>query len=777
MFSVVHGVLLRPLPFPEPQQLVEVQSLIRRTNEAGGTSYPDFLDWRRQADVFREMAVYGRRNFALAGTDGAVRLRGAMVSAGIFRLLGVSPEMGRWFTPEDEKPGAAAGKEAVILSHGLWRQRFGADRAIVGRTIELDHAGYTVVGVMPAGFAFPIEEIPMDVWVTVAVDARGRKAEDSMLAQRGIHFLETIARLRPDVTVAHAQQQMSAVVDGLNRMYPEEARGVRVLSQHEAIVGDVRTGLVVLMAAVGCVLLIACANLAGLLVARATTRRREMVIRAALGAGQRRIWQQLAIENISLCLAGAVLGTGVARWAIPFLLHVAPRDVPRLNEITLDATALAFTAGTSVLVMLVLGLAPLTYASRLNLVNAVRSVGRTQPGDFAGSRLRSLLVSGQMALAIVLLVCAGLLLQSLGRLMRVQPGFNPDRVVTFRVDLPDTYSGKQQENFYVRLVGGLETLAGTQSASAVFAPPLSGRNFGVIFDIEGRSLPEADRPRSGFNLAQPNYFTTLAIPFLSGRDFTSRDDLESEPVTIVNEAFARRFFRTEAPVGKRIKPSVGNGYQEEPLRRIIGVVGNVRTGSLKADPQPELYVPLAQCPGLGSMTAVVRTGRDMASVVADARRQIALLDGSVPLVEVRTLEQVVSASVAQPRFTTVLLAAFAGVAVLLAAIGIYGLISYTVAQRKSEIGIRLALGARTADIVGTILARGARLVGVGVAAGLAGAIGSTRYLAAQLYGVGAGDPFTLAVAVTLLAAVALFACYIPARRALRADPLSVLRDE
>jgi putative ABC transport system permease protein len=774
IFSVVKSVLLQPLPFPEPHQLVQVQSLIRTTDEAGGTSYPDFVDWQRRGRLFQGMAACNRRNFAVAGSEGAERLRGAMVTAGLLPLLGVPPQLGRWFTPAEERPGAAAGKDAVILSHRLWAQRYGADPGIIGRTIDLDQTSFTVVGVMPPGFTFPIEETT-DLWVTVAADARGEPGQ-TMLAQRGVHYLETIARMKPGISLSQARAEMSAIVQGLNGQYPDEARGVRVLDLQEAMVGEVRTGLVVLQGAVGCMLLIACANLAGLLLSRAMSRRREMAIRAALGAGRRRMWQQLAVENLSLCALGGGLAVALAHWAVPFLVGLAPQDIPRLNEVALDTTVLAFSAGTSALVMLLLGLTPLAQLSRLSLMEGVKG-GRTQTEGPESLRLRNLLVGGQMALAVALLACAGLLLQSLGRLVRVNPGFDPESIVTFRVDLPDSYPGDRQVRFYNRLVAQLQTAPGVLSASAVLAPPLSGRTIGVTFDVEGRNLPEAERPRSGFNIVQPDYFRTLKIPFRSGRDFTARDDLKLEPVAIVNETLARRIFGSRDPVGRSIRPSIGNGYEAEPMRQIVGVVGDVRAGNLRTDPQPEIYVPLAQCPGLGTMTAAIRSGRDTQSVVAAARAAVAQLDRNIPIFEVRTLHQAVAGSLAQPRFTALLSGLFASVSLLLAGLGLYGVVSYSATRRKPEIGIRLALGAQPHDVVRSVVTPGARLVAIGAAAGVGAALALTRFLGAQLYGVGGRDPLTFFGAVALLALVALAACWFPARRALRVEPITTLRDE
>lgn len=776
IFSVVNAVMLRPLPFPEPDRIVRVESTIARTGEAGGVSYPDFLDWRRQNQVFERMAVFNNRGFALSGAGTPARLHGTMVSADLFPLLGIAPTMGRWFTAEEELPGAAGGANALILSHQAWQQYFQADPAIIGRSVELEHAPFTVVGVMPAGFQFPVNAEPTEAWTTVAVDARSEDGK-SMLAQRGVHYLEVIARLKAGVSTSQAYAQMHTIVDALNRQYSDDGlRGMRVSPERAHLAGGVRTALFVLIGAVGCVLLIACANLASLVLSRATARQREIAIRSALGAGRARLIQQLAVEHLCLAFLGGAFALLLAQSGIRLLLRLAPADIPRLQQAHLDSTGLLFAAVASVVCALFLGLAPVLQLSRLHVAGAVRSA-RGQSLGATHSRFRAVLVVSQMAAAMVLLVGAGLLMQTLVRLLRVDPGYRGDRVLSFRANMPDAYSGPQQQAFYQQLVDRLREFPGVQSASAVFAVPLGRTGFDTSYEIEGRDIPPSDLPDTRLNVAEPQFFQTLGIPFLSGRDFTRRDDLQAPPVIVINEALARSIYPNENPVGKRLRPGVGNGYPKAPWRTIIAVVSNVRATDLRTQPVPELWVPLAQCPRLGSMTFIARTAVDPNSLISYAQSRASAIDPSIPLFSIKTLDEYRAASVAQPRFQALLLAVFAILSVMVAAVGLYGAISYSVAQRQLEFGIRLALGAQQQDVLRNVLRQGATLAASGLALGALASLALARLMTTLLFGVTARDPLTFLAVGVLLAIVALFACYAPARRATRVDPIRALRHE
>jgi putative ABC transport system permease protein len=778
IFSVVNAVMLRPLPFPEPDRIVRIDSTIAATGQVGGVSYPDFLDWRKQSTAFQNVAVLNQRSYALSGAGNPVRLEGAMVSADLFPLLGVPPALGRWFRAEEDQPGADAGADALILSHRAWQQYFQADLGIVGRIVQLDHSDFIVVGVMPASFQFPVTSDGLDLWTTVAADARALDGSKSMLAQRGVHYLQAVGRLKPGIRLAAARTEMSGIVAALSEQHPDDGRrGVNITPERDRLAGDVRTGLLVLLGAVGCVLLIACANLASLLLSRAAARRQEIAIRSALGAGRGRMMQQLLIENLCLSVLGAGLALALASGGIRVLLQLAPQDIPRLQQAGIDSSVLLFTAAAAILTALILGSAPVMQLSKLNVVEAVKGGGRGQSSGASHSRLRNFLVVGQVSLAAILLVGAGLLLQSLARLLRVNPGFRADHLVSFRADMPDNYSDRQQEQFYQRLVAQLRASPGVTSASAIFSLPLSGSGINVTSDVDNRNIPEGDRPLVNLNVAEPNYFATMGIPFLQGRNFTQRDTLESPPVVIVNEALARQFFSGTDPVGKYVLPGVGNGYKKAPNRLIVGVVRNVQSDTLREAPSPEIYIPMTQCPHLGSMTVVVRTERPPPTVIADARAQAAALDSIVPLFRAQTVDQYLAASVAQPRFQALLLAVFAILSVMVAAVGLYGAISYSVAQRQLEFGIRLALGAQQQDILRNVLRQGATLAASGLALGVLASLALARLMATLLFGVTARDPLTFLAVGVLLAIVALFACYAPARRATRVDPIRALRHD
>jgi putative ABC transport system permease protein len=778
IFSVVNAVLLRPLPFPSPQQLVRLESTVAATGQPGGLSYLDFLDWRKQATAFQSIAVLNQRGFALSGVGNPVRLEGAMVSAELFPLLGVPPVLGRWFRAEEDQPGAAGGADAVILSHRAWQQYFQSDPAIVGRPVQLNHADFLVVGVMPASFQFPVGPEAIDLWTTVAVDAHTSDAQESMLAQRGVHYLSAIARLKPGVSAAAAETAMRRIVAALNEQYPDDGRrGVRITPERDHLAGNFRTGLLVLLGAVACVLLIACANLASLLLSRATARRREIAIRSALGAGRRRIIQQLLVENLCLSFAGAALALLIAHWGIRILLQLAPPDVPRLQQAGMDSAVLLFTAVATLFTALFLGLAPVIQLSKLNLIEAVKDASRGQSAGTSHNRLRHLLVVGQMSLAVILLIGAGLLLQSLARLLSVNLGFRPDHLVTFRANMPDSYSDQQQERFYQQLVARLRASPGTKSASAVFGLPLSGHQLAVSFDVDDRNIPESDRPSTNLNISEPGYFQTMGIPFLNGRDFTEQDTIQSAPVVIINEALARQFFPGSDPMGKHLQPGVGNGYKKPPSRLVVGIVRDVLSDSLRETPSPELYLPMTQCPNIGSMTMVLRTDLPPQNSIADARAQAASLDKTIPLFDAKTLDEYLAASVAQPRFQVLLLGTFAVLSVIVAAVGLYGAISYSVAQRRHELGIRLALGAQRNDILRSVLGQGAKLAGLGLAIGLAAGLALAHLMASLLFGISAQDPLTFAAVAALLALVALFASYFPARSATHVDPVFALRHD
>jgi putative ABC transport system permease protein len=778
IFSVVNAVLLRPLPFPAPDELVRVVSVRLRENVPDNASYPDFADWRAQNHVFERMAAFHADSFTLTGQGEAAHIPGAIVSADLFSLLSARPALGRTFLPEEDNLGAAGGGLVVILSYRLWQERFGADPGIVGRTIELDNRSFTVVGVMPAGFQFPIQAEPIDFWTTFAVEFIAPTGGQSMAEQRGAHYLDVVARLKPHVSGTQAQAEMRTIVNALNKQYPENApRGVRIVPELDQLVGDVRPALLVLLAAVGCVLLIGCANVANLLLARAAARQKEMAVRGALGAGRGRIIRQLLTESLLLASVGGTLGTALALWGIHAVVGLVPEDIPRLAGIHLDGSVLVFTILLSLLTGILFGLAPALQVSRPNVMESLKEGGRGLADSLHRSHMRSFLVVFDMAVAVVLLVGAGLLIQSFWHLQRVDPGFNPHRILTFKIDLPYTrYEGVHQTQFFQQAVMRLNRLPGVRSASLVLPLPLDGDEIDTSFDIEGRHAVRADQPRTNYSWTEPGYFRTLGIPLLRGRDFTERDDLKATPVVIINETLARNFFPHRDPIGLRIKPGISNGYKESPMREIVGVVGDVKLNGLTAPAGPQVYVPVAQSP-LGNMIVVVHTEIDPLSVAPTVRKEVAAMDKDLPIYGVKTLDQYLGESVAQPRFDTSLVGIFAALALALAAVGLYGVVSYSATLRTHEIGVRVALGAQKGDVLELVVGQAFKLALIGVAIGIAGALMLTRFLSSLLYGVRPTDPLTFIAVSMILTSVALMAGYIPARRATKVDPLVALRYE
>ncbi len=777
IFSVVNGVLLRPLPFAQSDHLMIVwESNLQRGVTKNQVSYPDFADWREQNHTFERLASFHDSNFVLTGGSEPLRLRGQVVNADLFPLLGVQPVIGRAFRAEEDKPGE--GGRVVLLSYALWQKQFGSDPRVVGQAVTLNGESYTVVGVMPEGFQFPVQNEPVELWTTVAQDASG---EGAIAAERGAHYMMVIGRLKPGVTQAEAQAEMDAIASRLSQQYPDtnKNRGVTVIPALEDAVGGVRTALLILLGAVGCVLLIACANVANLLLARATTRHKEIAIRAALGASRLRVVRQLLTESVMLSLAGGTLGLLAALWGTDLLVAFSGGAIPRSTQISLDVYVLGFTFLVALLTGVLFGLAPALHASRSDLTEALKEGGRTSSGDGARrNRLRSALVVAEVAVALVLLVGSGLLIQSLRRLHQVNPGFDPHNVLTMSVGLPDVkYTTQQQVEFYRRLQERVEALPGVTSSSAVFPLPLSGARIVIAFDIEGRPVPKSDQPSTEYRTISPDYFRTMSIPFIKGRDFTERDDHAAPGVIIVNEAFAQKFFPNEDPIGKRIKPSISTDDTKPVMREIVGVVGNVKHKNLSmAQPDPEAYVPHAQIP-FDTMTLVVKTNVNAGSIANAVRSEVRALDKDLPVYSIKTLDEYLASSVAQPRFNTLLLAIFAGLALVLTIIGLYGVMSYSVIQRTHELGIRIALGAQTRDIQKLVLGQGMVLTLIGIGIGLLGAFALTRLMRSLLFGVSATDPLTFVAVSLLLAAIALLACLIPARRAMKVDPMVALRYE
>ena len=776
IFSVVNAVLLRPLPFPNPDALVAVyETNQRRGTIRGSHSYPNFFDIRTQNTVFERVAVYRSSDFIMTGRGEPARLMGAVMTADLFPLLGIAPAMGRTFLPDEDKPSETG--RVVVLSHRLFQTRFGGDASILNQQITLDGRSFTVVGVMPPSFEFPIQNEPVDLWTTIAGDSSGA---DPITAQRGAHFLNVIARLKPDVTPEQAQGDLNTIAARLEQQYPDTnaQRGLRMESALMALVGDVRPALLILLGAVACVLLIACANVANLLLARATSRHKEMAVRAALGASRLRVIRQLLTESVLLSLVGGALGLLLAVWWADLLVALGKEDIPRAVHVGIDWRVLGFTLGVSIVTGLIFGLAPAFHSSKTDLVESLKDGGRGTSEGARRNRLRSILAVGELAVAVVLLVVAGLLIKSLWRLQNVNSGLQPDNVMTFNLALPETrYKTDRQAQFFEALKTRIESSPGVQSASTILPLPLSGDRFSISFQIEGREVAPKDEPSADIFFTGVGYFGTMGIPIVKGRDFEQRDQHGSTPVVIITEEFARQYFPNEDPIGKRIQPGISTFEDEDsPMREIVGVVSDIRNRTLNTEPKPAYYVPQTQVP-FSQMAVVIKTNNEPRGLISGMTKEVAALDADLPLFGVKTMREYLSASVAGPRFNTTLLSIFAGVALVLTLVGLYGVMSYSVAQRTNEIGIRLALGAQTRDVLWMIVKQGSILILLGLGFGLAGAYAATRVISSLLFGVTAKDPFTFAAAAVLLAIVALLACYIPAWRATKVDPLQALRYE
>ena len=785
IFSVVNALLLKPLPFPAPQQLVAFGMTDTRQkatqNELGSLSYPDSFDFRAQNRMLSSIAIFRDRAFALTSEEGATSLRGVKASAEFFDVLGVKPIMGHTFTRSDEQAGGGPGGFKLIISHDFWKKHFGGEASVLGRNIELDRRQFTVIGVMPAGFQFPIQADPIDFYVTIAEDAATPDGAKPMTENRGSHSLEGIARLKPGVTIEPAQTDLSTIAANLEKQYPDTNSyfGVAFKPLREELIGDVRIALYVLFGAVLCVLLIANANVANLLLARASVRGKEMALRAALGASRARIIRQLLTEGLPLAGLGGVLGLLIAQWGTEALIRTVPQNIPRISDIQLDTAVLAFTLVVSLATGVIFGLVPAWQASHVDLNTALKSGTRTGGSGEHKGRLRNGLVMAEVALALVLLICAGLLIQSLARLGRVSSGVRTERLLTARLQLPSAAYPKNENiiAFYDQFLTRIRALPGVESASTIIPLPLSGSNMVTDFDIEEHPLPEGQRAGAPVRVIATDYFKTMGIPLRKGRVFDENDRLDSAPVVIVNERFANKFFPDQNVLGKRIKPGFSADDTGEKMREIVGVVGNVKHLSLKNDDSPEMYLPRTQIP-FDIMSLVVRASvSNPAALTSAVRKELAALDGTIPLTSVRIFDEYISRSLARPRFNALLLSIFAGTALLLTAIGIYGVMAYSVAQRTNEIGIRIALGAGKNSIVRLVVGQAMTLVAISLVIGLGGAFAATRLLNSLLYGVGASDPVTFIAIVLLVSVVAFLAAWLPARRAARVDPIVALRAE
>ncbi|MBV8674623.1 MAG: ABC transporter permease [Acidobacteriaceae bacterium] len=778
IFSLVNAVLLRPLPFPQPDQLMELQHESHRTGTIApqSLSYPDFFDWRSQNRSFSSMASFRDGTNSLTNSGTAQVLQSETVSSDFFRVLGAHPELGRDFLSDEEK----AGHRAAMLSHQLWERVFDSRPDIVGKTITLDGYAYTVAGVMPASFSFPFQNPAPQIWISVAADAFDPDGDTPLTAQRGAHMLDAIGRLKPGVTPDEARAELSHIASNLAAQYPESNKfftAAQVKPELDALVGDSRPALRILFAAVSLVLLIGCANVAGLLLARASQRRAEIALRAALGAGRAEIIRQMLIESLLLSLLGGALGLGLSTVFLQATMHFVPQNLPRLDSISVDSAVLGFTVVASVLTGLLFGVVPAVRMSRLDPSVALRDGIRSVTAGRGQHRLHSTLVIAETALGLVLLIASGLFIRSFVRVLSVDPGFDRRNVLTADLSYP---SGKgyadKVARFYDQLLPRLAALPGVKSAAAGWPLPFSGDNIGVTFEVEGHPTAKSDQPASDVRVVTPNFFNTLRIPIVRGRDFTAADSGTSTPVVIVSESWAKKFLPGEDPIGKHIKPGLSDGLHPTAMHEIIAVVGDVKQRSLTKDPRPTFYLPVSQC-GVTAPTLVLRTSGDPTALSTPLRILISSMNGDVPIYHVRTLDDLLSAAASAPRFTTLLLSSFAAMALLLSAVGLYGVLSYMVAQRTNEMGLRMALGAQRRDLLALILRRGLILAMVGAAIGLSASTVLTRLVSNQLYGVHAFDPLTYLGVTALLVGVSAVASLSPAWRASRVDPMKTLREQ
>lgn len=778
IFSIINTVLLRPLAYREPDRLTLIWGS-RPGRERDTVSPANFLDWRAQTQTFEEIAGFSNVAFNFTGGGDPERVRGASVSTNFFRLLGVSPALGNAFeTGQNDW-------KTIVLSHGLWQRRFGSDPGVVGKRLDINDQVYTVLAVMPKGFKWAAISPSYDpatqhaeFWVpaiTADIPQLGSSVTRDLSASRNTSFMRVVGRLKPGVSIAQAQAEMDAIARRLAEQHPDTntGSGIALVPLASHLVGNTRPALMVLFAAVGFVLLIACANAANLLLVRASARRKEIAIRLALGASRRRLIRQLLVESLTLALIAGGLGLLVAMWGVTALTSLGPADIPGLREVTIDASVLGFTLLTSIITGLVFGLLPAVQSSRADLNEALKDGGRTTSESRRAPR--NLLVVSEVALALVLLVGSGLLLKSFLLLQQVEPGFDTSNLLTFTLSLPESRypQAAEKSEMFRQSLERIDSLPGVVSCGAVLNMPLGGDNITLTLRLEGEPAPPPGKEHSvGFQVASAGYFETMRIPVLRGREFSAADTKEAQGAVIINETTARRHWAGEDPVGKRIKI----GGIDEPWLTIVGVVGDVKHGGLNTEPRAEAYISYMQEP-FSFMDIAVRTESDPLALVAAVRSELAQIDPNQPIANIRTVDDMLAGSTSRPRFTSVLVGIFAALALALAAIGIYGVISYSVSQRAHEIGIRMALGATRRDVFELVIGQGLALALAGIAIGLVASLALTRFLSSQLYGISATDPATYLTVSVLLAVIALIACYTPARRATKVDPIVALRHQ
>ena len=774
VFSIVDAVVLRPLPYVQPQRLAEVKSSDYDHYEFGDVSYPDFFDWRSQNHSFERLVAYHNESFTLTGVARALRLDGEVVSWDLLPALGVAPELGRGFTAEEEKSGS----RVLLISHALWQSEFAADPSIVGRTVSLSGNVYTVIGVMPQSFRFPVDEPKDSFWTTIAADNDAADLHP-LVTNRGVHFLTVMGRLKDGVTVAQADQEMKTLTAQLAKQYPKtntRHSSAEVQLELDSLLGDTSKLLMIVLGAVALVLLTACSNIANLLLARMRDRQREIAMRCALGAGRSRVVRQLLAESLFLGAAGGILGCGLAFVLTPVVLRLIGDSVPRAADAGVNLPVLGFGLVISLLCGVLFGIIPAATLSKTDLIATLKEGGRADTGGH--NWLRSALVVGQVTLGIVLSAGAALLATSFVNLTRAGEGFNPDHLLTFSFELPDAQYKSTRPQFYRQYFERLRALPGVVSAGGSHNLPMTDDLAMISFENAEHPLPEGQLPNVDLTFISTDYFRTIQTPLLRGRDFNDADDMTSRQVMIVNQAFAQQYFPNEDALGKKLKPGTGNGMPGgPPWREIVGVVGNIRHVAEQSVMPPAVYLPASQMPTWCCLNTVVRTAVDPASLEPEIRQLVASINSDLPVTNVRTMSELISLQLAQPRFAMALLGAFALLALILTIVGLYGVMAYSVSRRTREIGVRLALGAQRMAVLKMILRDAATLLLIGIGLGATASLASASVLKSMLFGAAPRDPFVLAGVCLSVALAGLLAAYIPALRAASIDPTQALRSE
>jgi putative ABC transport system permease protein len=772
VFSVIDAVMLRPLPYSQPDQLIEAESVNTHNPQPSAICYPDFFDWRSQNHTLEHLVSYHDNLFTLTGLERPVQVDAEIVSWDLLPALGVRPELGRGFASDEEK----ATMRVALISHSLWTTQFGSDPSIIGRGVRLSGDLYTVIGVMPPSFRFPINKPRNSVWTTLAVDDDPNDPH-SNIKNRGSHFLSVFGRLKPGATVEQANQDLRTIAANLSKQYPNTNTrhdSARVETEVAYLIGDTRTALLVVLGAVALVLLIACGNIANLLLARTRERQREIAVRSAMGAGRARIVRQLLAESLVLSAVGGIAGCGLALVCTPAILTLIGDSVPRATDAGVDPRVLSFAVIVSFAAGLIFGIVPAIAASKTDLISTLKEGGRSE--IIGRDWLRASLIVGQVAVGLVLTAAAGLLITSLANLVHTHQGFNSDHLTTLFFETPDAHYKATRPQFYRDYFEKLRALPGVESAGGVMMLPMTNDGAVITFEDREHPVPEGQQPSADVSPITPDYFRAMQIPLLEGRDFSPRDDLKAPQVMMVNQAFAHKFFPGESVLGKKLKPGAG-GAAGPPWREIVGVVGNIRLGATQREMRPAMYLPADQLPDWCCLYSVVRASLDPHSVEASVQQIVAAMDKDIPVTQVRTMNELMASELSQPRFATILLSSFAGLALVLTIVGLYGVMTYSVSRRTREIGVRMALGAQRGAMLGMVLRDAAILIGAGIVIGVAAALASGSVLQDMLYGTGARNPVVLTLVCIAVAVAGLAAAYIPAFRAAKVDPMVALRYE